>query len=110
MSECDSGVDHTEIRNRRSPEPDMKDLFEISSHLTYIVECIATDLTGETKFQLSQLIPKLERSTIEDKDKALKKIKQAFQLYKDGNYRHAAICTVTASRLLQEKLRWPEVD
>ncbi len=86
----------------------MKDRFELASHLTYIVGCVATDLTGEAKFELSQLIPAVEISTIDDKEQVLAKLIEARDLFKSGDYRRAAISTVSANSLLHNGLHWPE--
>ena len=88
-------------------ESEIEQLSKFYSHLTYIVECIASDCPGEAKLELGILVRKLEKSEIVEKDEALTKLKQAVQLYKEGNYRHAAICTVTANRLLQKNLPSP---
>ncbi len=80
----------------------MKDHFDIASHLTYVVECIATDLTGEAKFELRKVIKELEASELSDKDDALEKLNEAAESFRGGDYEHAAICAVSANRLLQK--------
>lgn len=86
----------------------MKELFDKCSHLTYIVECIATDLVGEAKFELRKIIADMEASPIADTEEALQKLKQARELFENGDFEHAAFCAVSASRQLQKKLHWPE--
>ena len=85
----------------------MKDRFELASHLTYVVECIATDLTGEAKFELSRIIIDLEASSIPERDLILSKLREATDWFHSGDYRRAAVVTVSASRKLQEGLKWP---
>lgn len=86
----------------------MKELFDTCSHLTYIVECIATDSIGEAKFELRRLIAEMEKLAIADTEEALKKLKEAQELFQGGDFQHAAICASSASRQLQTMLRWPE--
>ena len=85
-----------------------KEQFELSSHLTYVVECLATELTGEAKFELLRLITDLEGSGIANKGEILAKLREAAARFRQGEYRRAAILTVSASRKLQEGLEWPE--
>lgn len=84
-----------------------KERFELASHLTYVVECIATDLTGEAKFELSRVILALESSALPDREPLLAKLREAMDWYRSGDYRRAAVLTVSASRKLQEGLVWP---
>ena len=86
----------------------MKELFDTCSDLTYVIECIATDSVGEAKYALRRLIAKMEESPVADTDEALEKLKQAQELFQDGDFEHAAVCAGSASRNLQNKLRWPE--
>ena len=86
----------------------MKELFDVCSRLTYVVECIAAASLGEAKFELRKLIAEIEASAMPDTADALEKLKQAQELYQSGDFQHAGICTSSASRQLQAKLRWPE--
>ena len=84
-----------------------KERFDLASHLTYVVECIATDLTGEAKFELSRVIVALEDSDLPDRDTLLAKLQEATDWFQRGDYRRAAVVTVSANRKLQEGLVWP---
>ena len=86
----------------------MKERFELASHLTYIVECIETNLTGAVKFELTQFLPALDASTLDDKETISEKVHEAAKFFREGNYERAAVCTVSANRLLNEGLRWPD--
>ena len=86
----------------------MKELFDTCSHLTYIIECIATDSIGEAKFELRRLIAEMETLAIADTEGALEKLKEAQELFQGGDFEHAAVCAGSASRQLQTKLHWPE--
>ena len=82
--------------------------FDICCHITYIVECIATDLTGEAKFQLDSITKVLERSDLHDKQEILSKLTKALELYDLGDNHQAAVCATSASRQLYKGLTWPE--
>ncbi len=86
----------------------MKELFDVCSRLTYVIECIAAESLGEAKFELRKLIAEIEASAMPDTADALEKLKQAQELYQSGDFQHAGICTSSASRQLQALLRWPE--
>ena len=86
----------------------MKELFDVCSRLTYVIECIAADSLGEAKFELRKLIADIEASALPDAEDALAKLREAQDLYQSGDFQHAGICTSSASRQLQAKLRWPE--
>ena len=85
----------------------MKERFDLASHLTYVVECLATDLTGEAKFELGRLIVDLEASNLPEKDPILEKLREATDRFRRGDYKRASILTVSASRKLQDGLVWP---
>lgn len=80
----------------------MRTDIDIFLHLTYVVECVATDLNGEAKFELRSVVDKLEASKIEGRDVVLEKLREAVQLYQDGDYRHAAVNIVSANQRLQK--------
>ena len=85
----------------------MKQRFDLASHLTYVVECLATDLTGEAKFELGRLIVDLEASDLPDKDSILERLREATDWFRRGDYHRASILTVSANRKLQDGLEWP---
>jgi hypothetical protein len=80
--------------------------FELCCHIVYIVECIATGLTGEAKFQLNKIIVSAEESTLEDRAAVLDKLRNARDLYKSDDYHEAAVCITSASRMLFSGLQW----
>ncbi len=86
----------------------MKELFDVCSRLTYVIECIAAESPGEAKFELRKHIAEIETSALPDTSGALEKLKQAQDLYQSGDFQHAGICASSASRQLQAKLHWPE--
>jgi hypothetical protein len=85
----------------------MKERFDLASHLTYVVESLATDLTGEAKFELGRFIVELEASNLPDKAPLLAKLQEATDWFRRGDYKRASIVTVSANRKLQEGLVWP---
>jgi hypothetical protein len=85
-----------------------RERFDLCCHVTYLVECIATDLTGEAKFQLDSLIDDLEASRLHDKQEIIEKLARARHLYRSGENHEAAVNVSAASRKLYSLLRWPE--
>ena len=85
-----------------------RERFDLCCHITYLVECIATDLTGEAKFQLDSLIDDLEASQLDDKQEIIEKLVHARRLYQSGENHEAAVNVSSASRKLYSHLRWPE--
>lgn len=85
-----------------------RERFDLCCHMTYLVECIATDLTGEAKFQLDSLIDGLEASHIPDKQEVIEKLVHARQLYKSDENHEAAVNVSSASRQLYSLLHWPQ--
>lgn len=72
--------------------------FLILQDLAYIVECFASNAPGEGKSELYQLISKLEKSSISNKEYLLMTLKEASELFMNDKYRHAQITVVRASR------------
>ena len=85
-----------------------RERFDLCCHITYLVECIATDLTGEAKFQLDSLIDDLEASQLDDKQDVIEKLARARKLYQSGENHEAAVNVSSASRKLYSRLHWPE--
>ena len=85
-----------------------RERFDLCCHITYLVECVATDLTGEAKFQLDSLIKDLEASHLGDKQEIIDKLERARRLFQTNEKHEAAVNVSSASRKLYSRLHWPE--
>ncbi len=83
--------------------PNFISILTTLEHLSYIIECVAKNCTGEAKSELNQLIENvsnLNESAIGDKSFVEDNLKEAMPLLRDSNKRHAVPCLTRVSRCL----------
>lgn len=76
-------------------------------HLSYIIECIASDTPGEAKHELDGLIARMESDELqdmEDKEEIIKRLRNAEQMFRDDQRGRAASSINGTSRMVWMKV------
>lgn len=77
---------------------------KVLEHLSYIIEAVASDLTGEAKSELDRLIERVQNSGIENRSFVLENLSDAKHCLAEGNTRPAATHLSRVSRHLWKQL------
>lgn len=81
------------------------DLIADLEHLSYVIECLATDVQGEAKYELGNLISSVEgRSGSAEAGEVLDKLKTGADYLRRGRSERAASSLCQASRVLWKRV------
>jgi len=89
---------------RRGGSADTRQLLEILDHLLYVIECVASEIPGEAKFELNRLIEALERSQRPKKETVVAYLKESQGFLADRRYSSAATSLARARASLWKEL------
>ena len=72
-------------------------LLESLDHLIYVIECLASDIPGEAKTELSRLIEALEGSKLSVSERVLAELQESQKFLREAQYR-AAVSPLSRAR------------
>ncbi len=76
-------------------------------HLSYIIECIASDTPGEAKHELDGLIARMESDDLQDmqdKEEVIKRLRNAEQMFREDQHGRAVGSINGTSRMIWMKV------
>jgi len=77
-----------------------KDVLIVLEHLAYVLECLASDLTGEAKTELSRLIERVEQLRIPQREVILGGLRESVEVLRKAGSRRASVPLGRVSRSL----------
>lgn len=78
---------------------------KVLEHLSYVMECVLIEATGEAKTELDRLINLIVSDptyVVDNKESVISQLREALHFYRNGEYRKASGILSSAMRTLWE--------